>query len=84
MKYLKPFQWVVRFIIALIQPAFWRGVFTGRVKVAVYLDTGEKFYVKCTHWKIVLGESYNFTGLDEEMAFRPGRIIGLREVSWWR
>jgi hypothetical protein len=87
MKYLKPLQYLFFIIQSPFLPSNWRAVFMGRMKIAVYLEGGQKFYLYVTHFKVTLGKenaSYTFDGLTEHVLVRPTDIVAVREVNWFR
>ena len=84
---MKHVHFVIRWILEFLTPTTWRKILTGRVRIALYLSSGQTVKFNVTNWKTsgLSGgpKSYTAEGMREMFAFGAGEIVGWQEVRWW-
>lgn len=72
---------VLRCIALPFLPNTWRAVFLRKVKVRIYLDSGQHIDVLCESWNVTVGKnaSYKFTGMYSEVLIDPARIVAVQK-----
>lgn len=76
----KVFTKCVWMLVALFSTHNWRFIFTGQVKVRVFLKSGRHVDVYCKEGTLNLGagnKSYKFAGLRHMVDFDPTEIVAM-------
>lgn len=79
------FQMYAWWLFWFTTPDFWRRLTTGRVRMRIFLDTGQSFKMSVSDWNNTRGttSSYSYSGAANSMSVDPARIVGFREVLYW-
>lgn len=77
------FHTTVSWLMYILCPHFWRVLFTGRIRVAVYLKSGQVVKFNCTTYTVTYGEKWAAEGLTSSISFRPNQIVAFREIRWF-
>ena len=75
--------WTWSLLCFPFRPHTWRWLLFHDMKVYVYLDSGQVVTVFCESFNVKLqdgNKSYSFTGLRNQVAFDPARIVAVKAV----
>lgn len=68
-----------------LRPMWWRFMLMRKIKVRVFLRSGEHIDLLCSEWKVTTRDgrvaSYSFDGIFNSIAIVPGEIIAVKELG---